>query len=96
MALRDAIATLRDCWDDVLSGLARADAELLNEAVRGLTADPHDEGLMGAILGLLDRHLPIAHPIREAIKIDLERSPITRVVWADVISDLRRLTERGP
>jgi hypothetical protein len=66
MAVEDAIAALLEHWDEVISRLSPEAADELRRLVRE-TAGPGREAAVDRIVDILDRELPLRHPVRRAL-----------------------------
>lgn len=66
MTVRDALAALREHWDDVFAALGPAAASELRELISQLDGPGGDE-VAGQIVSLLAEELPARHPVRRAL-----------------------------
>jgi hypothetical protein len=86
MAVEDAIAALREHWDDVISQLDPQAAGQLGRLV-GELSGPGREAAADQIADILVDSLPARHPVRRALVSGVMSSPLV-LDWDSVAADL--------
>lgn len=89
MGLPRAIRELTLAWDrDVKARIPDSEQTRVARAMRELVDNKRDLALMNDIVALVANWLPMDHPVREALKIEDDRSVTAAESWAEVIERL--------
>ena len=97
MGFPRAIRELSVTWErDVKARIPDSEQPRVLRAMRALVDNERDLSLMNDIVALVSNWLPKDHPVREALKIEDDRSVTAATPWAEVIERLGLIVASSP